>query len=658
MVASKAFQQVLVLLCCYTYSFGQVPFDCNGRGYRVLSAQGGTYLQEIQQNDANQTITFLNLHFYQNYDINAIAYHPTQNVIYGILQTPPYRLCRIDAAFNLEILQTLPLPTDLVFVSGDISPDEQHLVLFGFGDTNTENIIALVDVEGGGFDTQILPLKTTNPTQPYIYCADIAFHPTNDKLFGFDFKNGRLVTLDIANRLIDNDAYPLSSTVVGNVPSIFFTDKGALFGIGANIQEETENRGYYHFDVVTGQPTLLEELEIEKNQDACSCPYRIKVLNDVRQRKNVPCTELAFELTLINRTDLEQFDLVLRDTFPQDVIIKNISPLPFDGIIEQGIGSNILTIKELDLPIGTFTFEVILDVEEDAAFGDYENQAVLSGIQLEDVPLNTVHSDDPKTAVPDDATQFSIDALSDPFSGKFFGICEGGSVTLHTGIYGANSYAWSSGEVAESIRVSKEGNYQVTITTDCAEVIGTATVTLDEIGLELGHDQIFETGETILIAPNYTSLSPIKSFQWQMSSSQDIVCPSCEIFSIEALVSTEVDLMMENLSGCQTEDRLFIEVADVEIYAPNVFKPNEGYLNDYFYFQGNLAFDIAQFQIFDRWGSLIFHKKYTSANQAQEGWDGTQNGKACPTGVYLWTAVIAFKNGEEKTISGDVTLIR
>ena len=81
-------------------------------------------------------------------------------------------LCRIDANFNLEVLQTLPLPTDLVFVSGDISPDEQHLVLFGFGNTNAENIFALVDVQNGDYETQILPLQTTNPDQPYIFCAN------------------------------------------------------------------------------------------------------------------------------------------------------------------------------------------------------------------------------------------------------------------------------------------------------------------------------------------------------------------------------------------------------------------------------------------------------------------------------------------------------
>lgn len=651
-------RQVILLFSCFTYSFGQVPFDCNGRSYRVLAANDGTYLQEIQQNKPEQTISFTNLHFFPNYDINAIAYHPSQNVIYGILQTPPYRLCRIDADFNLEVLQVLPLSTDLIFVSGDISPNEQHLVLFGFGNTTIENIVVLVDVQNGTYDSQLLTLQTSNPIQPSIYCADIAFHPTTGKLFGFDFKNGRLVTLDIVNRLIENDVYPISGIEVGNVPSIFFNAEGKLFGIGTNLQEMTENRGYYQFDLATGQPTILQELDIEKNQDACSCPYQIKLLNEVHQRKNAPCTELVFEMTLINKTYTEQFDLTLRDTFPENITIRSISPLPFDGVIENSIGNNILTIKNLYLPIGTFSFEIILDIDKNISLGNYENQAILIGISLEEVEYNSVLSDDPITAIPDDATRFSIDALSTSLNDEFFGICQGGETTLHAGIYGANSYEWSSGEKTESIIVYAEGDYQVTVTTNCDQTIGTASVTMDEISLELGKNQTIERGEIVNIKPNYTSHSHIKSFSWQTTSAQALDCHSCKNLTLQPWSDTEVRLMMENGSGCQTNDHFLLKVKDVKSYTPNVFSPNGDNLNDTFYFQGNLPFNIAQFQIFDRWGNLVYQKKNSIANQAKDGWDGTQNGQDCSVGVYLWTAIIAYKNGQQKTLSGDVTLVR
>lgn len=655
----KVFIRIILLICSsIASSYCQVPLECNGNSYRVLAGDDGTYLQEIRQSKINNTISFVDLHFFEDLDINAIAYHPTQNVIYGVLQTPPYRLCRIDAEFNLEVLQTLPLTTDLVFVSGDISPDEQNLVLFGFGENNINNIVALVDVVSGLYDTEVITLQTTNNNQPFIFCADIAFHPTNGKLYGFDFKNGRLVTLDIIERIIDNNIYSISGTVLGNVPSIFFNDEGELYGIGTNLMEEDESRGYYRFDLLDGQPDLLQELDIERNQDACSCPYRINLLNEVRQRKNAPCTELVFELTLINRTISDQPGLTLKDTFPSNVVIEGIGSLPFDGIIDKGIGGNILEINDLYLPLGEFSFEVTLRIGENAEIGAYENRAILSGLLIEDFELESILSDDPLTAIPDDATMFSIEALETSIGDAFFGICQGGEATLHAGIYGANNYQWSTGETSQEIVVDAEGEYQVTVTTDCDQTVGTASVVRDEVIVELGKDITVESGETIMLQPVYTSQSNVRSFNWETNNTQSLDCPNCKNLILQPLSDTELQLSVENATGCRSDDRIRLKVVGVKIYAPNIFTPDNRTLNSTFYLLGNVAFDIASFEVYDQWGSLMFLNKNFEANEPSEGWDGTNEGRACEQGVYLWTATVRYKSGELEMISGDVTLMK
>ncbi len=646
----------IIFIACVTCSYGQEPFECNGRSYRVLSADEGTYLQSIQQDDQNETVSFQNLHFYPEIEINAIAYHPTQNVIYGILQTPPYRLCRIDATFELEILQTLPLDSELIFVSGDISPDQQHLVIFGFGDTNTENIVALIDVQNGEYDTQVLTLQTSNPNQPYIYCADIAFHPTTGKLFGFDFRNGRLVTLDIGTRSIDNDTYGLSSIVVGNVPSIFFTDKGELYGIGTNLQEETENRGYYRFDLSNGQPEILQELEIERNQDACSCPFRIKLLNKIEERKNATCTDIVFELTMINRTLSDQTNLSLTTTYPEGLTIENISPFDFDGTIVEGVGGHRLNISDIYLPIGEHSFKVSLSIDENMSLGNFENQVLLNGLQLQDSELDSLLSDDPVTAVPNDATEFSIEDLDTTLDHQFFGICNGDETRIHAGIFGANSYEWSTGETTEEIIVDTEGDYEVTITTECDETVALATVSLDEINLELGDEKSIEFGETLILEPTYTSDSPILSFNWESDNNESLICPSCKYLDIQPSSDTQVNLCMENETGCNVCDRLAIKVVGIDIYAPNIFNPSLGGINSTFFLQGNLPFSIADLIIYDRWGNRMFQKKNFEANQPEDGWDGRHKGLRCSDGVYIWTATIRYKSGVLEVIGGDVTL--
>lgn len=326
--------------------------------------------------------------------------------------------------------------------------------------------------------------------------------------------------------------------------------------------------------------------------------------------------------------------------------------------LKNSIENNILTIKNIFLPIGTFTFEIILDIDENTGIGNYENQAVLSGIRLGDLEFNDEVSDDPTTAIPNDATSFSIDALATSFDADFLSICQGGATTLHPGIYGASFYEWSSGETTEAITVDAAGDYQVTVTTQCDQTTGTATVTLDEISLELGSDQTIERGAILSLEPNYTSYSHITSFSWQTTIPQILNCPTCENPTVQPWSDTEVYLMVENGTGCQTDDQFLLKVEDVKIFTPNVFSPNNDNLNDAFYLQGNLSYDITQFQIYDRFGNLIYHRKNGIANQALDGWDGTHNGQECSSGVYLWTAVIAYKNGHQKTLSGDVTLIR
>lgn len=166
--------------------------------------------------------------------------------------------------------------------------------------------------------------------------------------------------------------------------------------------------------------------------------------------------------------------------------------------------------------------------------------------------------------------------------------------------------------------------------------------------LELGSDQTIERGETISVKPNYTSHSHIRAFSWQTTNSQALDCPTCENLIVQPMSDTEVYLMMENGSGCLSNDQLSLKVTDIEIYTPNVFSPNNDKVNDIFYLQGNLPFDITQFQFFDRWGNLLYQKKYSIVNQVADGWDGRYNGQVCSAGVYLWTAVIAYKNGQQK----------
>ena len=88
---------------------------------------------------------------------------------------------------------------------------------------------------------------------------------------------------------------------------------------------------------------------------------------------------------------------------------------------------------------------------------------------------------------------------------------------------------------------------------------------------------------------------------------------------------------------------------------PDAFTPNGDGLNDNFKIFGVQPENITKFnfQIYNRWGQLIFY-----TNNILDGWDGTYKGGKCPPGVYVW--VIYYEDNKKQKVSnkGRVTLVR
>ena len=89
------------------------------------------------------------------------------------------------------------------------------------------------------------------------------------------------------------------------------------------------------------------------------------------------------------------------------------------------------------------------------------------------------------------------------------------------------------------------------------------------------------------------------------------------------------------------------------IWVPNVFTPDR-HNNRAFLIQGRGLHDV-EVLIFHRWGGFV-----TRFNGLTETWDGTLNGKPCPTGAYVYK--ITYHTISEpvikKVIVGTVLLLR
>ena len=117
-----------------------------------------------------------------------------------------------------------------------------------------------------------------------------------------------------------------------------------------------------------------------------------------------------------------------------------------------------------------------------------------------------------------------------------------------------------------------------------------------------------------------------------------------------------------NEDGCATSDSVLIVVdAYKPIYIPNVISANQDDVNDRVTVYGNKAakaFGVLQFQIFDRWGGLLWERTNFELNDPSLGWDGTVDGEPVNPAVYTYMVVVDFLDDIPLTFHGTVTVLR
>jgi gliding motility-associated-like protein len=107
--------------------------------------------------------------------------------------------------------------------------------------------------------------------------------------------------------------------------------------------------------------------------------------------------------------------------------------------------------------------------------------------------------------------------------------------------------------------------------------------------------------------------------------------------------------------GCLSTDTVRVEVeTGDDIFIPTAFTPNGDGLNDLFRPVYPPHYTLADLQIFDRWGNIV----YASNAGGKTGWDGTYNGKNVEMGVYHYLMHFTRPGNIEKVVKGDITLIR
>lgn len=157
----------------------------------------------------------------------------------------------------------------------------------------------------------------------------------------------------------------------------------------------------------------------------------------------------------------------------------------------------------------------------------------------------------------------------------------------------------------------------------------------------------------------------IDSMVW--SPAADVICSTCDSTSASPLFTTmfTADIYYSHLGySCSTKDSalLIIDQACLvdSLNIPTAFTPNGDGLNDIFYVKSFSLKLVKSFNVYNRWGNLVFTETNIAPNDFQFGWNGKEmnTGEELPPGLYIYHIVAECHNDQELTFQGEITVIR
>ena len=178
------------------------------------------------------------------------------------------------------------------------------------------------------------------------------------------------------------------------------------------------------------------------------------------------------------------------------------------------------------------------------------------------------------------------------------------------------------------------------------------------LSVDLGPDRRLQAGDSIQLAAAANALP--QQIEW--TPGEGLSCTDCLSPIARPLRTTAYTLTIANAEGCTATGDIRIEVYEpLGYYLPNAFSPNEDGENDLLmlYADPGKIDLIHTFQIYDRWGNLLFERRNVAPGEESGGWDGrVRNGALAPAGAYIFVLELQRTGGEIQTESGVVYLVR
>ncbi|MFK8103107.1 MAG: choice-of-anchor L domain-containing protein [Saprospiraceae bacterium] len=257
------------------------------------------------------------------------------------------------------------------------------------------------------------------------------------------------------------------------------------------------------------------------------------------------------------------------------------------------------------------------------------------------------------------------DAEVIPYEPICFGDYGSIEIIAVTGGTGPYLYSLDDGQsfYADSIFYNlNPGTYDYTIQDvfGCLYESSIVVPTVNEVAVYLEPEVTLELGDSLQLIPDFSiPENEIDSIVW--SPAAGLSCTDCLYPFAKPLETTRYTVKIFNRKGCEDQDDILLRVTRPDgIYIPNAFSPDSDGQNDEFMIYANdlSIARITRFEVFDRWGALVFADEDFQPNDPAHSWDGRFQGKILNPAVFVYWAEVEYIDGTKVLFEGDVTIVR
>ncbi|MBU0764037.1 MAG: gliding motility-associated C-terminal domain-containing protein, partial [Bacteroidetes bacterium] len=153
----------------------------------------------------------------------------------------------------------------------------------------------------------------------------------------------------------------------------------------------------------------------------------------------------------------------------------------------------------------------------------------------------------------------------------------------------------------------------------------------------------------------YLSVQSGENLVYRWMEAEGIGCFDCTLQAVVPIESTTYFVTAADVNSCfeVTKDVTVTIIKDYTIDVPTAFTPDNDGLNDIVYVRGWGLKELIRFDVFNRWGEIVFQ----SSDHAF-GWDGYFNGVLQPSDTYVYYVEAVTYEGHTLSKKGDITLIK